>query len=92
MEKFRQKLVANANIKLLESDLKEWEDSIQKTPVTEMIDGKKLIEESKTKLDDKIEEMDQVILKAVKAHELEYQEIVTRYLKHKEFELKSVLR
>ena len=92
MEKFRQKLVANANIKLLESDLKEWEDSIQKTPVTEMIDGKKLIEESKTKLDDKIEEMDLVILKAVKAHELEYQEIVTRYLKHKEFELKSVLR
>ena len=83
---------ANANIKLLESDLKEWEDSIQKTPVTEMIDGKKLIEESKTKLDDKIEEMDLVILKAVKAHELEYQEIVTRYLKHKEFELKSVLR
>lgn len=48
----------NPNIKLLESDMQAWEDSILKTPVAEMIDGKKLIENSKIKLDNQIEEMD----------------------------------
>ena len=61
-------------------------------PIKEVVEGKQIVEETKLHFDQSILDLDSCINKAVKAHEKNYETTVSNYLKHKEYQLKQVLK